>query len=251
MVRYIRYEYQGKSAYGIWEQEIIRPLPGCPWQGEVSAAGEIEFSQVKLLYPCEPTKILAVGRNYKSHLDNRPAPEKPEIFFKPPTALLSPGGDIVIPGDAQDLHYEGELVIVMGKRAKNITAAAVPEHIWGYTCGNDISERKWQKGDIQWWRAKGSDTFAPLGPAIVTGLDYRKFHLQTRVNGEVKQSQSLSDLIFDIPTIVSFISKYVGLEPGDIIYTGTPGTTSALKPGDKVEVEIAEIGVLRNGVVAA
>jgi 2-keto-4-pentenoate hydratase/2-oxohepta-3-ene-1,7-dioic acid hydratase in catechol pathway len=125
------------------------------------------------------------------------------------------------------------------------------DYIFGFTCGNDVSERDWQRGDLQWWRAKGADTFAPLGPAVATGLDYKKSRLQTRVNGEVKQSQLLSDLLFDAAAVVSFASRYVTLLPGDVIYTGTPGSTSALKHGDVVEIEIDGIGVLRNKVVGA
>jgi 2-keto-4-pentenoate hydratase/2-oxohepta-3-ene-1,7-dioic acid hydratase in catechol pathway len=192
--------------------------------------------------------VLAVGLNYKSHLGNRPAPEKPELFFKPLTSLQNPDGEIVIPPGAKNVHYEGELVIVIGKRAQRVSADKANDYIFGYTCGNDVSERDWQRGDLQWWRAKGSDTFGPLGPAIVTGLDYKKSRLQTRVNGEVKQSQLLSDLLFDAAATVSFTSQYVTLERGDVIYTGTPGATSAMKPGDVVEVEIDGIGTLRNRV---
>jgi 2-keto-4-pentenoate hydratase/2-oxohepta-3-ene-1,7-dioic acid hydratase in catechol pathway len=191
---------------------------------------------------------LAVGLNYKSHLGNRPAPTKPELFFKPITSLLEPEGKIVIPAGARNLHYEGELVIVIGKKAKRVSASEASGCIFGYTCGNDLSERDWQRDDLQWWRAKGADTFGPLGPAIAVGLDYQKSRIQTRVNGQVKQSQMLSDLLFDSMAIVSFASQYVTLEPGDVIYTGTPGTTSALMPGDTVEVEIDGIGILRNKV---
>jgi 2-keto-4-pentenoate hydratase/2-oxohepta-3-ene-1,7-dioic acid hydratase in catechol pathway len=154
----------------------------------------------------------------------------------------------VTPSGAKNVHYEGELVIVIGKTARRVSSERAADYIFGYTCGNDVSERDWQRGDLQWWRAKGSDTFAPLGPSIVVGLDYKKSRLQTRVNNEVKQQQVLSDLIFDASAIVSFTSQYVTLEPGDVIYTGTPGATTAMKPGDVVEVEIDGIGVLRNKV---
>jgi 2-keto-4-pentenoate hydratase/2-oxohepta-3-ene-1,7-dioic acid hydratase in catechol pathway len=143
------------------------------------------------------------------------------------------------------------LVVVIGKRAKDVSAEQARECIFGVTCGNDVSERDWQGGpqkDRQWWRAKGSDTFAPLGPVIVTGMDYGKALLQTRLNGEVVQEQYTSDLLFDCSTIVSWISKCVTLVPGDLIYTGTPGTTKKMSPGDVVEVEIEGIGVLRNPV---
>jgi 2-keto-4-pentenoate hydratase/2-oxohepta-3-ene-1,7-dioic acid hydratase in catechol pathway len=148
------------------------------------------------------------------------------------------------------VHYEGEMVIVMGKKTKNVSVAEAPACIFGCTCGNDVSERDWQKGDLQWWRAKASDTFAPLGPVIARGLGYSKSRLTTRLNGEVKQTSLLSDLIFDPSTIVSFISRFVTIEPGDVIYTGTPGHTSPVKPGDTIEVEIEGIGTLRNKVTS-
>ena len=143
------------------------------------------------------------------------------------------------------------MVIVIGRKARRISVAEADSCIFGFTCGNDVSERDWQRGDLQWWRAKGSDTFAPLGPIIATGLDYKKSRLQTRLNGEVKQSQLLSDLLFDAAAIISFTSQYATLLPGDVIYTGTPGATSAMKPGDIVEVEIDGIGILRNKVAGS
>jgi 2-keto-4-pentenoate hydratase/2-oxohepta-3-ene-1,7-dioic acid hydratase in catechol pathway len=248
VVRYVRYEHRGKVAYGILDSDSIREIRGDLYAGGAETVAKVKLEDVKLLWPCEPTKVLAVGLNYKSHLGSRPAPEKPELFFKPLTSLQNPSGEIVIPPGAKNVHYEGELVIVIGKKAHRVSAERASEYIFGYTCGNDVSERDWQRGDLQWWRAKGSDTFAPLGPAIAVGLDYKRSRLQTRVNGEVKQSQLLSDLIFDAAAIVSFASQYVTLERGDLIYTGTPGATSAMKPGDLVEIEIDGIGILKNKV---
>lgn len=248
--QYVRYEHRGAFSYGILDGANISALKGDLFGGATETGVKIELKEVQLLWPCEPSKILAVGLNYKSHLRDRPAPAKPELFWKPPTSLLEPGGRIIIPEGAGNVHYEGELVVVIGRKAKGVSAAEAASSIFGYTCGNDVSERDWQKGDLQWWRAKGSDTFAPLGPAIAVGLDYKTSRLQTRVNGEVKQSQFLSDLLFDPAAVVSHASRHVTLLPGDVIYTGTPGSTSALKPGDIVEVEIDGIGVLRNTVAA-
>jgi 2-keto-4-pentenoate hydratase/2-oxohepta-3-ene-1,7-dioic acid hydratase in catechol pathway len=245
---YVRYEQRGKRAYGLLEKDTIREIRGGLFGARKPTGAQAKLAEVKLLYPCEPTTVLAVGLNYKSHLGNRPAPTKPELFFKPVTSLVEPGGEIVIPPGAQNVHYEGEFVIVIGKTAHQVKEGEALQHVFGYTCGNDVSERNWQQDDLQWWRAKGADTFGPLGPAIVTGLEYHKSRLQTRVNGVVKQSQLLSDLLFDVPAIVSFASQHVTLHPGDVIYTGTPGATSAMKPGDVVEVEIQGIGVLRNPV---
>jgi 2-keto-4-pentenoate hydratase/2-oxohepta-3-ene-1,7-dioic acid hydratase in catechol pathway len=248
--RFVRYEHRGDASYGILEGAEIRQVKGNLFEGGTQTGTRIELKEVRLLWPCEPSKILAVGLNYKSHLRDRPAPAKPELFWKPPTALLEPNGRIVIPEGAGNVHYEGELVVVIGRKTKGVSREEAASCIFGYTCGNDVSERDWQKGDLQWWRAKGADTFAPLGPAITIGLDYKASRLQTRVNGEVKQSQFLSDLLFDPATIVSHASRHVTLLPGDVIYTGTPGSTSALKPGDSVEVEIDGIGILKNGVAA-
>jgi 2-keto-4-pentenoate hydratase/2-oxohepta-3-ene-1,7-dioic acid hydratase in catechol pathway len=248
VVKFVRYENRGKISYGILDGDTIKEIRGSLFGSRAETGSKVKLADVKLLWPCEPTKVLAVGLNYKSHLGNRPAPEKPELFFKPLTSLQNPGGEIVIPPGAKNVHYEGEMVIVMGKRAQRISAEKAADYIFGYTCGNDVSERDWQRGDLQWWRAKGSDTFAPLGPVIAVGLDYKNSRLQTRLNGEVKQSQMLSDLLFDAAAVVSFTSQYVTLEPGDVIYTGTPGATSAMKPGDSIEIEIDGIGVLRNKV---
>lgn len=249
VTRYVRFEHRGKTSYGLLDGDLVKEIRGGLFQDRIETGSKTPLSSVKLLWPCEPSKILAVGLNYKSHLGDRPAPAKPELFFKPITSLIGPDDDIVIPPGARNVHYEGELVVVIGKRTRRVSTDQAGDCIFGFTCGNDVSERDWQRGDLQWWRAKGADTFAPLGPVIATGLDYQKSRLQTRVNGEVKQSQVLSDLLFDAAAVVSFASQYVTLLPGDVIYTGTPGTTSAMKPGDVVEVEIEGIGVLRNKVV--
>jgi len=253
VTKYIRYQSGAGSAYGILDGETVRELSGSPLNGASPTGATHALADVKLLPPCEPGKILAVGLNYGSHLGTRPRPAHPEMFYKPVSALQSPGGPIVIPRDATDLHYEGELVMVISKQVRNASRDQAQAAIFGVTCGNDVSERNWQSGagkDLQWWRAKGSDTFAPLGPVIVTGVDYGNLLLQTRLNGEVVQKQYTADLIFDCPTIVEWVSTWVTLMPGDVIYTGTPGSTKKVSPGDVVEVEIENIGVLRNPVSA-
>jgi 2-keto-4-pentenoate hydratase/2-oxohepta-3-ene-1,7-dioic acid hydratase in catechol pathway len=197
---------------------------------------------------------LAVGQNYISHLGERKTPKNPEMFYKPISCLQDPGGPIELPADAEDVHYEGELVVIIGKTISKASREEAASAIFGLTCGNDVSDRNWQRGpgkDVQYWRAKGCDTFGPLGPVVVTGLDYSDLLLTTRVNGEVAQQQRTSDLIFDIPTVVSFVSRYVTLNRGDVIYTGTPGNTRAMQPGDVVEVDIEGIGILRNPVTRA
>ena len=241
MTQYVRYRADSAVANGILDGAHVRQISGDLFGARMETGATHALADVKLLYPCEPSKILAVGRNYKSHLGDRQAPERPEMFYKPVSALQNPGDPIVIPQDAANVHFEGELVIVIGPDAS----------IFGVTCGNDVSERDWQNGphkDLQWWRAKGADTFAPLGPAIVTGLDYGHLMLETRLNGETVQKQSTADLTFDCPAIVRWVSRWVTLVPGDVIYTGTPGSTRAMQRGDVVDVEIEGIGVLRNPV---
>jgi len=251
VTKYIRYRSGDATGYAILDGETVRPFAGGLFGSREATGATLPLSGVTLLAPCQPGKILAVGLNYKSHLGGRPQPTRPEIFYKAVTALQDPGGPIVTPRDATDLHYEGEIVAVIGKPVRNATVDEARDAIFGVTCGNDVSERNWQHGpgkDLQWWRAKGCDTFAPLGPAIVTGVDYGNLLLETRLNGESVQKQYTSDLIFDCPTIVSWISGWVTLLPGDIIYTGTPGSTRKMSAGDVVEVEIESIGVLRNTV---
>jgi 2-keto-4-pentenoate hydratase/2-oxohepta-3-ene-1,7-dioic acid hydratase in catechol pathway len=175
----------------------------------------------------------------------------PQLFFKVPSCLIADGETIVIPPGTNEVHYEAELVIVIGRKAKNVTEQEAKDYILGVACGNDVSARDWQKGDVQWWRAKGSDTFGPVGPFIVSGIDYDNLAVRLRLNGEVKQEDNTNNLIHSIAQMVSFASRHVTLQPGDLIFTGTPGRTSAMKPGDKVEVEIEGVGKLINPVAAA
>jgi len=251
VTKYIRYESQGKSSYGILDGETVRELSAAPWSDGKPTRKTLKFSSVKLLAPAEPTKVVCAGLNYKSHIGQQQPAKYVGLFSKPPTAIVPHEADIIYPADASNVHFEGELVVVIGKTATKVKREEALDYIFGVTIGNDVSERAWQREDLQWYRAKGADTFGPLGPWVVTGVNYQDLLLETRVNGEVKQSQRTKDLIFDIPYLVSYVSQYVTLVPGDVIYTGTPGTTRAMKPGDVVEVEIENIGVLRNKVVKA
>ncbi len=257
VTRYVRYQQGGSVKFGVLSGDTIEEIEGDLFGSRAPNGTTAEASSVKLLYPIEPSKVLAMAGNYKSHIGEDSAlPANPEIFYKPITSLQHPEGDIVLPPDSKDVHFEAEFVVVIGKKAQRISVEEAPSHILGYTCGHDVSERNWQNGsqgdqkDLQWWRAKGAETFSPMGPAIAVGLDYEKSSIRLRLNGEVKQEQGLADLIHKPPLTVSFISQYVTLLPGDVIFTGTPGKTSAMKPGDVAEVEIDGIGVLRNKVVA-
>ena len=254
VTRYVRYRSKNTVAWGVLEGENVRKITGDLFGTHKVTGAPVKLSDVKLLAPAEPPKIFAVGLNYRSHLGARPAPGSPEIFYKPVTCLRDPGEPIVIPKIANNVHYESEMVLVIGKRTSMVTPAQATDSIFGVTCGNDVSERDWQNGeqkDLQWWRAKGADTFGPCGPVLVRGLDYNKLLLQGRLNGEVVQKQTTSDLLFNPAAIVSYISQAVTLQAGDLVYTGTPGTTKKMKPGDVFEVELDGVGILKNPVAAA
>lgn len=248
VTKYVRYFHAAGTSYGILDGDAIRELRGDLFANPKPTGKRLKVADVQLLAPCVPSKVIAVGLNYKTHLGERPAAPYPGLFAKLPTSIIPTGADIVLPADSKNSHYEGEMVIVIGKRAKNVPLADAKSYVFGVTAGNDVSERDWQRADLQWFRAKGSDTFGPLGPAIVVGLNYDDLLLQTRLNGEVVQSQRTADLIFPVAEVVSYVSRYVTLFPGDIIYTGTPGTTRQIKAGDVVEVELEGVGVLRNKV---
>ncbi len=248
VTKYVRYSRGGTTSYGILAGDMIRELSGDIFNNARETGRSVKLADVRLLAPCQPAKVIAVGLNYLSHLGTRAPAAYPGLFAKLPTSIIATGEDIVLPPDAKNAHYEGELVIVIGRRASRVSVSEAKSFVFGVTAGNDISERDWQRDDLQWFRAKASDTFGPLGPVIATGLNYDDLLLQTRLNGEVVQSERTKDLIFNVSKIVSYVSQYVTLEPGDVIYTGTPQTTKPIKDGDVVEVEVEGVGVLRNRV---
>jgi 2-keto-4-pentenoate hydratase/2-oxohepta-3-ene-1,7-dioic acid hydratase in catechol pathway len=215
----------------------------------VSGGKVLAMEDVELLAPCQPSKIVCVGLNYVEHANElkMKLPEEPILFLKPPSAVIGPGAEIVMPKSSEMVDYEGELGVVIGKRCKDIAADEAKKHILGYTCFNDVTARDLQQRDGQWTRAKSFDTFAPFGPWIAC-IDPAYADIKTRVNGEIKQSSNTSDLIFGVPSLVEFISHVMTLEPGDIIATGTPPGVGRLEKGDVVEVEIEGIGVLKNRV---
>lgn len=254
VVKYARFRAGDTVAYGIVEGDVIQQLKGDLFGGRERTGTSYPLSSVELLVPCEPKQVLAMAVNYKSHAPGAVLPEMyriPQPFFKGINSLIADRKSIIIPSDAKEVHYEAEMVIVIGKEARHVSKEKALDYVFGITCGNDVSERRWQKEDRQWWRAKGTDTFGPVGPYIVSGLDYDNLLVTLRLNGEVKQSQRTSDLVHGVATIVSFISQHVTLQPGDLIYTGTPGTTGPMVPGDSVEVEVEGVGKLVNPVSAA
>ena len=246
-----RFLKNDQPCYGLIEGEAVYAIEGSVF-GEFDRAEKVAaLSEVRLLAPCQPTKILAVGLNYRTHAAEAgmDVPSEPVLFFKPPSAVIGPLESIVYPTLSQRVDYEGELAVVIGQRARNVSPEKAHDFVLGYTCGNDVTARDLQRRDNQWTRAKGFDTFCPLGPYIVTDLDPTHLSIQTRVNGEVRQSTSTANMVFSVADLIAYISQVMTLEPGDVILTGTPSGVGPLQPGDVVEVEIEGIGTLRNPVV--
>lgn len=267
-MKYCRFQAGDTIAYGIVDGETIRQIDGDLFGRWATTDTTHRLDAVRLLVPCKPSQVFGMAGNYRSHVvpsgngSKDPSesqgslvaiPEQfriPQPFYKPLSCLQRHDGEILLPKDAGPVHYEAEMVVVIGRKARHIPKTAALDYVFGVTCGNDISERDWQKNDVQWWRAKGTDTFGPCGPFIVSGINYDDLRIQLRHNGTVKQDARTNELIHDVGTLVSFISQYVTMQPGDLIFTGTSGTTSELAPGDIVEVELENVGVLRNRVVA-
>lgn len=256
-MRIVRFDSSQGARYGVLESGVIRGLRESPFdQAESGQAGlqfdgsSIAIKDARLLAPVAPSKIVAIGVNYRTHAEEAKLelPPVPLIFLKPSTAVVGPEDRILLPRKCGRVDFEGELGVVISRRAKDVTASRAEDYVLGYTCANDVSERHMQKADRQWTRAKGFDTFAPLGPWIETNLDPGNARLTTTVNGEVRQSASTSDLIFGVPQLVEFISGVMTLLPGDVIITGTPSGVGPIKAGDVVEVSIEGIGTLRNHV---
>lgn len=262
IVRY-RDEATGEARYGIVEGEAVFAAAGDPFAaGGLNGGAEVgPLDGLALLAPVRPGKIVCVGLNYAAHVtENDPTrvvPDEPVLFMKPPSALIGPGEAIVIGNPDHRTDYEAELAVVIGRRARAISPQAAAEHIFGYTAANDVSDRVLQRKDGQWVRAKGFDTYCPVGPWIETDLDVSNARVESRLNGEVRQSQTTASMIFDPFVLVSFISGVMTLEPGDLILTGTPAGVGyarepkvSLEPGDVVEVRVEGVGSLTNPVVA-
>jgi 2-keto-4-pentenoate hydratase/2-oxohepta-3-ene-1,7-dioic acid hydratase in catechol pathway len=240
--------------YGSVEPEGIRLHRGTPFIAWEPTETIVEWNQARLLAPVIPTKIVAVGRNYIDHAEEMGAevPQDPVIFLKPPTSVVGPLHPVRLPAQSKEVHHEAELAIVMGKVTRNVRIEDVDPHILGYTAANDVTARDLQRRDGQWARAKGFDTFCPLGPAIDTELDPAEgLAITARVNGDIRQEGSTADLVFGVGEIVAFVASVMTLLPGDVILTGTPAGVGPIIPGDRVEVEVEGVGVLMNPVVAA
>lgn len=253
MEKYIRYKSSQGEFYGLLDGNQIKELDGAPWLDGQPNGNIVDGKGVKMLCPAEPTKIICVGLNYHMHVQHSQSatevPANPVLFMKPPSALLGPGGNIVYPDNCDRVDYEAELAVVVGRRGHKIPEAEAGDYIFGYTCLNDVTARKIQKADGQWTRGKGFDTFCPVGPCIVRGVDISDVAVEAYLNGERKQYGRTSDMIFSIPYLIQFISAVMTLMPGDIISTGTPQGIDPMQRGDKIEVRVETVGSLINTVV--
>ena len=248
-----RARVRGRIVHGIVEGETLHVVRGGLFGRREPTGERVPLSEARLLAPTRPSKVVAIGLNYHTHLaaqEDREAPAHPEPFLKTPSSVIGPDEPIVLPPDAGLVDEEGEVVVVIGRRGRHIPEERADDYVLGYSCGNDVSARRWQREDLQWWRAKSSDTFTAVGPWIATGLDPEEIALRVRVNGEEVQRASTAELIHSIRRCIAFISRVMTLERGDLIFTGTPGETTELAPGDLVEVEVGGVGVLSNPVLA-
>jgi len=254
-----RFAVDGRAHYGIVENDRVEAVEGTPFGEHRRTATSHPLDAVKLLLPTKPNTFFCVGVNYRDHIIKRAAvmgrqptfPRKPDVGYRANNALIAHEEDIVKPRDAGDeFQYEGELVAVFGKRAKNVTKEDAMNYVLGFTIGNDVSERGWQYGDATMWRGKNADTFKPMGPWIVTGLDPKDMKTTIRLNGRVTDEFATGNMIFDVPTYIAEVTKYVTIDAGDVMWMGTDGLPSNMTVGDTVEIEITGIGTLRNRVVA-
>lgn len=252
-MKIVRYEAAGgDAAFGMLEDGTVYATTGDVFDGLTRGEAVGSVDEVKLLPPVQPGKVVAIGLNYIKHVtENNPdqkVPTEPVVFMKPTSSIIGPGQAIELAYPENNTDYEAELVVVIGKTAKRVKKEDALDYVLGYTCGNDVSDRVQQYAGQQWIRGKGYHTYLPLGPCIETELDPGNVDIQSRLNGEVRQNDNTSGLIFDVPFLIEYISDVMTLDPGDIIMTGTPHGVGAMKDGDTIEIEIEGIGVLRNPV---
>ncbi len=249
----VRYQHRNElPRYGWVFEEKVGPMEGNPFGEYRRLKAEIPLNEVRLLPPCQPSKIICVGRNYAEHAREHDAevPKVPLIFLKPPSSVIGPGETILLPPQSKQVEHEAELVVVINKRRRHITAETARDYILGYTVGNDVTARDLQKLDGQWTRAKGFDTFCSFGPWIDTDFDPSDALVTCRVSGQPRQMASTRDMVFSVNTLIAFVSSVMTLEPGDLLFTGTPAGVGILKDGDEVVCEIEGLGKLMNPVRA-
>lgn len=250
-MKIIRYQYKNNPPqYGWILNDHAGPLDGDIYNEFQRQEATLPIEEIRLLAPVQPSKIICIGRNYAEHAKEHDAevPKVPLLFMKPPSSIINPGDSIVLPPQSQQVEHEGELVVVMGKRCRNIVAEEARRQILGFTVGNDVTARDLQNRDGQWTRSKGFDTFCPFGPWVDTEFDPSDAVITCRVSGQPRQMASTRDMVFSVNTLIAFITSIMTLEPGDIIFTGTPAGVGPLKAGDVVEVEIEGLGKLSNPV---
>lgn len=252
--RIVRYVAEAGPRWGVATEEgKVLELHGDPY-GRWEVGAEVgPLAEIRLMAPVAPSKILCVGRNYPAHAAEHDAevPPEPLLFLKPPSAVIGPEKPILLPPQSRRVDYEAEMAVVIGRRCRDVTPEAAWEYVWGVTCANDVTARDLQRRDGQWTRAKGFDTFCPVGPWVVTGLseaDVADLTVVCRVNGEVRQRGRTSEMVFSPADLIAYGSVVMTLEPGDLLLTGTPAGVGPLRPGDIVEVEVEGIGILRNPV---
>lgn len=254
-MKILRYEIHGKTSYGTLEKDgSIHVIVGSPFQSFTIGEKIAELEEVRLLAPVVPSKIIGVGANYVAHIEETGLkfPKFPMLFMKPPTSVTDPRMPIIYPYKAKRVDYEAELAAVIGKATRHVSESQALEHVFGFTCGNDVSERTIQFAEMEMGAilvGKGFDTFCPLGPVIQTELDPTNTHICSRLNGEIRQDANTSDMLFSVARLVSYLSEAMLLLPGDVIMTGTPAGIGPMAVGDTVEIDIEGIGVLENMVM--
>lgn len=251
-MRWIRYSLEGATSYGILsDDDRITPVQGSPFQGYEPTANRLRLEDVGIEVPVVPPTFYCVGLNYVKHIstEGMNIPQKPDVGYRANNALVPHGADVVMPADATRVHYEGELVVVIGRKARNISVADVKHCILGYTIGNDVSERNWQASDRTFWRAKNADTFKPMGPWIATEADLATMQTIVTVNGSETTRFDTADMLFGVEEFISTMSRYLTLHPGDMIWMGTDGTSPNLAHGDRVDVTLTGLGTLSNRFV--
>jgi 2-keto-4-pentenoate hydratase/2-oxohepta-3-ene-1,7-dioic acid hydratase in catechol pathway len=249
-MRLVRFRSGDRIATGVIEGEIVRPLRGTFFEEPLPTGEEIPLDSVRLLAPVIPSKLVCVARNYAEHAKemNNPVPDVPVLFFKPATSVIGPGDPIPLPPGAGRVDHEAELAAVIGRLCYRVDEDQAMSAVLGFTCANDVTSRDWQKSDVQWARAKGSDGFGPLGPWIETELDPADLQITSTVNGELRQKARTSEMTLSPAQLISHISQTITLLPGDVVLTGTPPGVGPLEAGDTVEIQIEGIGVLDNPV---
>ena len=250
-MRIVRYQYKNEApTYGWLLENKVGPIVGNIYGEYRRQEATLPVESVRLLAPVQPSKIVCIGRNYAEHAKEHAAevPKVPLLFLKPPSSIINPGEAIVLPPQSQQVEHEAELVVVIGKRARNVTVEHAQDTVFGYTIGNDVTARDLQHSDGQWTRAKGFDTFCPFGPWVDTEFDPSDAIITCRVSGSPRQMASTRDMVFNVSMLIAFISAVMTLEPGDLIFTGTPAGVGPLKDGDEVVAEIEGLGRLSNPV---